>query len=51
MTETPEIFNLNKHVARLLMSEPFFAAISRRVDKRANNGIPTAGVRINPVTA
>jgi predicted metal-dependent peptidase len=44
-------FDLNKHVARLLMSEPFFAAISRRVDKRAHNGIPTAGVRINPVTA
>ena len=48
---TPETFDLNKHVARLLMSEPFFAAISRRVDKRANTGIPTAGVRINPTSA
>ena len=48
---TTETFDLNKHVARLLMSEPFFAAISRRVDKRAMAGIPTAGVRINPTTA
>jgi len=49
--ETAKPFNLNMHVARLLMNEPFFAAISRRVDKRPMNGIPTAGVRINPVTA
>lgn len=48
---TAETFDLNKHVARLLMSEPFFAAISRRVDKRAHAGVPTAGVRINPTTA
>ncbi len=48
---TAETFDLNKHVARLLMSEPFFAAISRRVDKRAHKGIPTAGVRINPTSA
>tara|TARA_Y100000310_G_scaffold45806_1_gene42683 strand:- start:1786 stop:3036 length:1251 start_codon:yes stop_codon:yes gene_type:complete len=51
MSDKPAPFNLNMHVARLLMSEPFFAAISRRVDKRAFAGIPTAGVRINPVTA
>ena len=44
-------FDLNLHMARLLMDEPFFAAISRRVDKRENNGIPTAGVRVNPETA
>ncbi len=43
-------FDLNKHVARLLMNEPFFAALSRRVDKRVGN-IPTAGVRVNPETA
>ena len=49
--ETTKPFDLNMHVARLLMNEPFFAAISRRVDKRPMNGIPTAGVRINPVTA
>ena len=28
-------FDLNMHAARLLMREPFFAAISRRVNKRA----------------
>jgi len=49
--EAAKPFNLNMHVARLLMNEPFFAAISRRVDKRPMAGIPTAGVRINPVTA
>ena len=44
-------FDLNLHVARLLMDEPFFASVSRRVDKRPHVGIPTAGVCINPVTA
>ena len=44
-------FNLNMHTAKLLMEEPFFAAISRRVDKRASRSIPTAGVMINPDTA
>ena len=43
-------FDLNKHVARLLMDQPFFAALSRRVDKRVGP-IPTAGVRVNPETA
>ena len=40
-------FDLNKHTARLLMSEPFFAALSRKIDKRASTAIPTAGVKIN----
>ena len=44
-------FNLNKHVARLLMDEPFFASLSLRVEKIATNSIPTAGVRINPESA
>ena len=44
-------FDLNKHVARLLMNEPFFAALSRRVDKRAYAGLPTAAVRVNRETA
>ncbi len=44
-------FDLNIHVARLLMSEPFFAALSRRVNKRLDRGIPTAAVRVNPKTA
>ena len=29
-------FNLNDHVYRLLQSEPFFAALSRRIEKKAN---------------
>ena len=44
-------FDLNIHTARLLMDEPFFAAVSRRIDKRATYGIPTAGVLVNPETA
>ena len=46
MTDKP--FNLNMHTARLLMREPFFAALSRRIDKTATTSIPTAGVRVNP---
>ena len=41
-------FDLNRHVHRLLMDEPFFAALSRRIDKRIDKSIPTAGVRVNP---
>ena len=44
-------FDLNLHTARLLMDEPFFASISRRIDKRATFAIPTAGVMVNPDTA
>ena len=44
-------FDLNIHTARLLMDEPFFAAVSRRIDKRATYAIPTAGVMVNPDTA
>jgi len=33
------------------MDEPFFASISRRIDKRASFSIPTAGVMVNPETA
>ena len=43
-------FNLNKHTARLLRNEPFFAALSRKIDKKASNAVPTAGVRVNPNT-
>lgn len=43
-------FDLNKHTARLMLAEPFFAAISRRVDKRSSTAIPTAGVRLNKAT-
>ena len=49
MSFSPPIdFNLNLHTARLLMQEPFFAAISRRIDKTPTDAIPTAGVRVNP---
>ena len=48
MTDSFTKFDLNRHTARLLFSEPFFAALSRRIDKRANRSIPTAGVRVNP---
>ena len=48
--EKPE-FDLNKHTARLLMNEPFFAGLSRRVDKRKTTEIPTAGVTVDPKTA
>ncbi len=41
-------FDLNRHTARLLKQEPFFAALSRKIDKRASTAIPTAGVRVNP---
>ena len=52
-TTTPaqKEFDLNLNTARLLMDEPFFAAISRRIDKRASYAIPTAGVMVNPDTA
>jgi len=41
------MFDLNTHCYRLLMEEPFFAALSRRLDKRQNSAIPTAGVGID----
>ena len=43
-------FDLNRHTARLLKNEPFFAALSRKIDKKASTAIPTAGVRVNPET-
>ena len=46
--DTKKPFNLNMHTARLLMREPFFAALSRRIDKIATTALPTAGVRVNP---
>ena len=43
-------FNLNDHVHRLLIQEPFFASISRTIEKIESKGVPTAGVRIDPET-
>ena len=40
-------FDLNKHLAYLLLKEPFFASLSRRIEKRADRSIPTAGVMLN----
>jgi predicted metal-dependent peptidase len=39
-------FDMNDHILTLLEEEPFFAAISRHVEKRPSLGIPTAGVRV-----
>jgi len=43
-------FDLNKHIYRLLQDEPFFAALSRRVDKRVSYVVPTAGVGVSKDT-
>ena len=40
-------FDLNKHTARLLMNEPFFAALSRRINKSSSKVVPTAGVKVD----
>ena len=45
-TDAKPAFNLNMHTHRLLSDEPFFAALSRRIDKRACTSIPTAAVRV-----
>lgn len=46
-----QTFDLNMHTAKLLLEEPFFASISRRIDKRASFSVPTAGVMVNPDSA
>jgi len=45
MTPTP--FNLDEHIVGLLRDEPFFAALSRRMEKVASRSVPTAGVAFN----
>lgn len=44
-------YDLNTHVYRLLKDEPFFACLSRKIEKRAVSSIPTAGVRVDPESA
>jgi predicted metal-dependent peptidase len=44
-------FDLKLHAYALLQDEPFFAALSRKIEKRADYNIPTAGVRVDPDTA
>ncbi len=46
-----EPFDLNLHTFALLRSEPFFAALSRRITKKVTKAIPTAGVKLNEKTA
>ena len=43
-------FDINDHTARLLLDEPFYASLSRRINKSANYGIQTAGVRADKKT-
>jgi predicted metal-dependent peptidase len=40
-------FDLTRKAAKFLLDEPFFAAVSRRIDKHASYEIPTAGMRVN----
>lgn len=40
-------FNLDDHIVSLLREEPFFAALSRRMEKVASRSLPTAGVKFN----
>ena len=39
-------YDLEHDVFRLLRQEPFFAALSRSVNKHASDSVPTAGVRV-----
>ena len=40
-------YDLNIDIARLLKDEPFFASLSRRIEKISTNSLPTAGVGLN----
>ena len=51
MTNKKTKFDLNLHTFALLRNEPFFAALSRRITKKATTAIPTAGVKLNEKTA
>jgi predicted metal-dependent peptidase len=43
-------FDLKLHAYRLLIDEPFFACLSRKIEKREDRSIPTAGVLVNEKT-
>lgn len=45
MTSPP--FRLDEHIVSLLRDEPFFAALSRKMEKIATREFPTAGVKFN----
>lgn len=40
-------FDLDEYIVDLLRNEPFFAALSRRMEKVATKAVPTAGVSFN----
>ncbi len=40
-------FDMNEHIYRLMLPEPFLGLISRKIDKVATDTIPTAGVWFN----
>ena len=40
-------FDLDMKIYKLLQDEPFFAILSRQLNKVASNSIPTAGIRFN----
>lgn len=40
-------FDLDHYITNLLFDEPFFAALSRRINKCKSEVVPTAGVRMN----
>ena len=40
-------FNLDEHIIGLLSNEPFFAALSRKLEKVSTTAVPTAGVKFN----
>jgi predicted metal-dependent peptidase len=50
MDNKQQDFDLNYHIVKLLVSEPFFSAISREIDKHRTTSIATAGVMINQKT-
>ena len=41
-------YNLEKDIYHLLNDEPYFAVLSRTLDKRQSDTIPTAGIKFNP---
>ena len=43
-------FDLELYIYKLLEDEPFFASLSRRINKSKTSSIPTAGVRVNPTS-
>jgi predicted metal-dependent peptidase len=44
---TQSTFNLDTHIVNLLRDEPFFAALSRKLEKISTTAVPTAGVKFN----